>query len=395
MSSRRDFLRQSGGIAVGLATPACHVPEEAQDMATLFLCGDVMTGRGIDQVLPHPSDPRLYESYMDSALGYVELAERASGAIPRPAAFDYVWGDALAELGRVAPNLRIVNIETSVTTCDDPAPKGIHYRMHPANAPCLTAAGIDCCVLANNHVMDWSREGLVETVRRLTEAGIRTAGAGRSLAEANAPARLEAGGSRVLVFAVGVGSSGIPAAWAAENGKAGVALLPDLSRKTVERIAARVRAEKRPGDIAVLSIHWGGNWGYAVPAGHREFAHWVVDEAGVDIVHGHSSHHPMGIEVYQDRAIFYGCGDFLNDYEGIQGYEEFRGHLVLMYFVTMARTGVLSRLEMTPLRVRRFRLERMSGKDAVWMRDAMHREGRKLGTEVRLNRDFTLSLEWR
>jgi poly-gamma-glutamate synthesis protein (capsule biosynthesis protein) len=57
---------------------------------TLFLCGDVMTGRGIDQVLPHPSEPTIYEPYMDSALGYLELAERTSGPIPRPAHFSYI-----------------------------------------------------------------------------------------------------------------------------------------------------------------------------------------------------------------------------------------------------------------------------------------------------------------
>ena len=46
---------------------------------TLFLCGDVMLGRGIDQILPYPSIPRLYESYLDSAIDYVELAEAANG----------------------------------------------------------------------------------------------------------------------------------------------------------------------------------------------------------------------------------------------------------------------------------------------------------------------------
>ena len=51
----------------------------------LFLCGDVMTARGIDQVLPHPSDPVLHEGYVDSALGYVRLAEERNGPIPRPA----------------------------------------------------------------------------------------------------------------------------------------------------------------------------------------------------------------------------------------------------------------------------------------------------------------------
>jgi poly-gamma-glutamate capsule biosynthesis protein CapA/YwtB (metallophosphatase superfamily) len=118
----------------------------------LFLCGDVMTGRGIDQLLPQPSRPHLYEPYVTDARDYVRLAERASGPIARPVGFDYVWGEARAEIDRRAPQLRIVNLETAITTSEDAWPgKGIHYRMHPANVGVLTAARIDACALANSH----------------------------------------------------------------------------------------------------------------------------------------------------------------------------------------------------------------------------------------------------
>src|SRR5215467_981248 len=83
---------------------------------TLFLCGDVMTGRGIDQILPHPSDPILYEGYVEDAREYVRFAEEASASIPQPASFSYVWGDALGEWARWSPDTRLVNLETSVTT---------------------------------------------------------------------------------------------------------------------------------------------------------------------------------------------------------------------------------------------------------------------------------------
>ena len=90
---------------------------------TLFPCGDVMTGRGVDQVLPHPSDPVLHESYVLSATEYLELAEKVSGPIPKPVAFSYIWGDAAVELDRVASAARIVNLETSITTSGDYEPK--------------------------------------------------------------------------------------------------------------------------------------------------------------------------------------------------------------------------------------------------------------------------------
>ena len=112
----------------------------------LFLCGDVMTGRGIDQILASPSEPQMHESYMESALDYVMLAEHASGPIPRAVAPSYIWGDALAEFERFRPDRRIINLETAVTRSGDWLPKGINYRMNPANVACLTAASIDCCV---------------------------------------------------------------------------------------------------------------------------------------------------------------------------------------------------------------------------------------------------------
>ena len=81
----------------------------------LFLCGDVMTGRGIDQILAHPSEPTLHEPLTTSAREYVELAERVSGPIPRGVDSAYVWGDALTEIAAQAPDVRMINLETSIT----------------------------------------------------------------------------------------------------------------------------------------------------------------------------------------------------------------------------------------------------------------------------------------
>lgn len=195
----------------------------------LFVCGDVMTGRGIDQILPHPGDPRLHEPCVKSAMGYVMLAEFETGPIRYPVDWDYVWGDALSACERQRPDVRLVNLETAVTSCDDAWPgKGIHYRMHPLNMPCLARAGIDCCTLANNHVLDWGYRGLAETLASLTAAGIRTTGAGEDAARAAAPAVIDAaGGGRVQVHAFGMATAGVPPEWTAAPGRAGVNVLPD------------------------------------------------------------------------------------------------------------------------------------------------------------------------
>jgi poly-gamma-glutamate capsule biosynthesis protein CapA/YwtB (metallophosphatase superfamily) len=357
-----------------------------------------MIGRGIDQVLPHPSDPRLHEAYMKSARGYVELAIQANGPIPAPVDFAYIWGDALDVFTRVAPDVRVINLETAVTTSGAYWPgKTIHYRVHPANLPCLAAARIDCCVLSNNHVLDWGYAGLVETLDALRKLPVHTAGAGRNLEEAQAPAVLDvAGKGRVLVWAYGTETSGIPGSWAATPQKPGVNLLTDLSDTTVREIADQVKTRKQARDIVVVSLHWGGNWGYSVPPEHRRFAQQLLAEAGVDVVHGHSSHHPKGIEVFRGKPIFYGCGDFLTDYEGISGYEAFRGDLTLMYFVTMAPgAGTLERVAMTPMQLKRLRLNRAPAAEAHWLRDVLTREGRRFGTRAVLHTDNTWTLHWR
>jgi poly-gamma-glutamate synthesis protein (capsule biosynthesis protein) len=364
---------------------------------TVFMCGDVMTGRGIDQVLPHPGDPRLHEPFVSSARGYVELAEEAHGPIHEPVGFSYVWGDALEELERVRPDVRMINLETSVTGSDEYwAGKGIHYRMNPENVPCLTAAQIDCCSLANNHVLDWGYAGLAETLKTLERARIHSAGAGRDLEAAEAPAVIEVEGKgRVIVFSYGLLTSGIPQSWGATEAKPGVNLLVDLSDRAVRRIAQRVEAVKRPGDVVVISIHWGSNWGYDIPREQIRFAHKLIDDARVDVIHGHSSHHAKGIEIYRDRPVLYGCGDFLNDYEGIDGYESFRGDLALMYFVSLdPLTGRLIDLQMTAMQTRYLKANRASAPDARWLRDTLNREGKRFGTRVEMDRSGTLTLRW-
>jgi poly-gamma-glutamate synthesis protein (capsule biosynthesis protein) len=317
---------------------------------------------------------------------YVELAEQANGPIPRPVDFAYVWGDALEELASRRPDVRIVNLETSITRSDDHwKGKGIHYRMHPDNVRCLSAAHLDCCVLANNHVLDYGYGGLLETLETLEGIGVRVAGAGRSLAEARAPAAIEVPGKgRVIVLGFGTETSGILPGWAATDTRPGLDVLPDLSDATVERIGVTVGCVKQPRDVVVASIHWGSNWGFAVPKTHVRFAHGLV-RAGVDIVHGHSSHHVRPLEVFEGRLILYGCGDLLDDYEGIAGYEEFRDDLALLFFPSVdPSTGRLAGLQLTPMQIRNFRLNRASRADAEWLRDTIDRESRKFGVRVEL-----------
>ncbi|HEV7210650.1 MAG TPA: CapA family protein [Blastococcus sp.] len=352
-----------------------------EGLLPVFLCGDVMLGRGIDQILAHPGFPEVREESVRDARTYVRLAEEVHGRIPRPVPPAWPWGDALAVLDDAAPAARIVNLETSVTRSADFAPgKEVCYRMSPANLPCLEAVRPDVCVLANNHVLDFGVRGLTETLRVLSGAGLRTAGAGADLAAARRPAIVPVDDDhRVLVLAVGAASSGIPPSWSAAQRRPGVRLLPSLSPATADDVALQARQLRRPGDVVIVSVHWGSNWGYAATDEQVRFAHRLI-EGGVDVVHGHSSHHPRPIEVYRDRLVLYGCGDFVDDYEGIGGYEEYRPELRIAYVAGLApESGRLVELRMTVLRAHQMRLQRAPDEDVAWLRAQL--DGRR-GTAV-------------
>ena len=134
--------------------------------------------------------------------------------------------------------------------------------MNPENIGCMTAAKIDVCSLANNHVLDWGYEGLKETLATLGKAKIKSVGAGMDVKEAAAPAITEVEGKgRVIVFAYGSPTSGVRLNWGATENKPGVNLLPDFSEASVRRIGAGIRFVKKEKDIVVFSLHWGVNWG--------------------------------------------------------------------------------------------------------------------------------------
>jgi len=355
------------------------------EVIKVFLAGDVMTGRGIDQILPHPVNPKIYESFIKDARDYVELAEKVNGKIPRKVTKDYIWGDALKEWELRKPQVKIINLETSVTKNEvHMKSKGINYRMHPKNVDTLTY--VDIVTLANNHILDWENEGLLETLSTLKAAGIKYAGAGENLTLATAPAVAQVNGKRILVFSLGLSSSGVPSSWQATKDKPGVYFLDNLGEKYLGEVRANIAKYQKVGDIIIVSIHWGGNWGYAVPESHQKFARGLID-SGVDLIHGHSSHHPRPIEIYKGKPIFYGLGDFINDYEGISGYENFRGDLTLMYFVEFDAKKLRS-VELVPMQIKKFKLNYASILDLKWIHTVMARESAPFGTKFEVKDNF-------
>ena len=329
------------------------------DPINLWLAGDVMTGRGIDQAMAYPCSPELYEGWVRDARDYVKLAEQANGRIPIPLPPAHIWGEALPEIDKHRPDLRLVNLETAVTTHGHPWPaKGIHYRMSPRHVAALQAAHIDVCSLANNHVLDWGVEGLLETLSALQGVGMQTVGAGKDQASAQAPAVWHApNGGRWLIFAWATTDSGVPRPWQATAQQAGIQTLDTLNEQSALLLAQSVAQYRQSGDRVIVSLHWGSNWGWEVPDAQQQFAHWLIDWGVADLLHGHSSHHPRPIEVYRGKLILYGCGDLINDYEGIGQHEESDLGVACLYLAQLsASTGELLHLTIQPWQLHRFQL---------------------------------------
>jgi poly-gamma-glutamate synthesis protein (capsule biosynthesis protein) len=384
--SRRQLLVSlpavlaAGGTAVARTAATCGTGRRA---VRLLLTGDVMCGRGVDRILPHPSDPRIFEPRVRDARDHVRLAERAHGEIPKPVGRSWPRGDAVALFRSPEVDLRIVDPETAITTSPRPWPEGIDCRMHPDDLPLLVEARIDRAVLADNHVLDRGFEGLLGTLGHLERAGIRPAGAGRNAALAAAPAVLRLPGrGRALVFAMGHGSSGIPPERAARPDRPGVHLLEDLSGRTPARIGELVERHRRPADLLLASIHRGGNRGHGIPPEHRRFAHGLA-ELGFHLVHGHSSHHARAVEIAGGVPILRGCGDVPTDDEGIEGDEEFRDDPAVAWLPSFrGPPWRLEAFEAAVFRIRRMRLGAAPEADRDRLAAVLERESRPLGVRV-------------
>ena len=357
----------------------------------LNFAGDVMLGRLVDQLfhehVHEPSEAAALSSFLHS---HPQL---------RNYSFEHPWGNTLP-LWK-SGDLNLINLETAATTHPEPWPaKVFNYRMHPTNIQALHAANIDYAGLANNHTLDFCREGLVETVRTLKDASIAFAGAGESADEARRPAILPLPGAshseetgaashQIHVYS----ASDHPSDWSKEPGFN----LINFSASTRARLKADLTKSTTPKpSLKIFSVHWGPNYSWNPDDSICSLAHFLIDECGVDIIHGHSSHHIQGVEKYKGKLIIYGCGDFVDDYAVNPGY---RNDLSAVWRVTVKENGgnnndsiynelTLKTLEIFPTRIKLFQAHRLDPSDAdhQWVKsklqDLCHDFGTSLSSQL-------------
>ncbi len=297
-------------------------------VARLALAGDVMLGRGVNEV----------------------VAERGNA---------YPWGDLLPRLWGM--DLFAINLECALTSVTQPwqPAKAFHFRADPERARVLRLGRVDFAALANNHIGDFGPAGLVETVEALDRAGIAHAGAGANLDAARRPAFLRARGYRVGILAW----ADHPSEWAAEADQPGINYTPvSLSPDDFPVVEAAIRQARPLADLLVFSIHWGPNMRDRPLPEFQAFARNVVD-AGVDVFWGHSAHLVQGVEVRDRRLILYDTGDFLDDYAVDPAK---RNDLSALFVVQFGLFGI-ERLDLVPVRIGDCRVNLATGRDRDWL----------------------------
>lgn len=285
---------------------------QGRPMETLRLAflGDVMLGRGVAAAIGHFGP-------------------------------DWPWDDTPDRLRR--SDLVLGNLECAITTetrPEDPN-KAFHFRAPPMAADALARAGVDFVSLANNHILDFGPQGLRETQQELDRVGVKWAGAGNTVEEATAPARLEAKGWRVSVIA----AADHPRAWDVRTRSPGTHWTGgNLAAPSWHELEERIRAERARCDLLVLSLHWGPNMRAEPSDEFVAFARAAV-EAGVDVLHGHSAHVFQPIGIWKGRVILYDCGEFVDDYR-IDPH--LRNDWANIFEVEVGRSGEILEVELVP-----------------------------------------------
>lgn len=308
-------------------------------MITIGVTGDVMLGRLVNDYL-------------------------------RSVAPETVWGDTLPLFQRA--DLNLINLECALTKHQIPVPKVFNFRSDPSHVASLQAASIDVCSLANNHILDFGEEGLLETLQVLDEAGIAHVGAGGTWGEATKPAILTKKGIRIGIL----GYTDNEPPWKATSERPGIAY---CKVGDVETIAADLIPLRNEVDLLIVSLHWGPNMVEAPSRQFVQFAHALID-LGADLIHGHSAHIFQGVEIYKGKPILYDTGDFVDDYAVDPLLRNDRS----FYFLIEANKKGIQTVRPIPTRISNFQVNRAQGVEAEEIRERMRLLSKAMGTEFKL-----------
>jgi poly-gamma-glutamate synthesis protein (capsule biosynthesis protein) len=308
---------------------------------TIALLGDVMLGRGV--------------------------AERLADVPP-----EELWAPEVRELCRSC-DLVVCNLECCISARGEPTErirgKPFFFRGPPQAVGSLEAVGVGAVGLANNHALDYEAEALADTLDLLGEAGIAVAGAGRVEAEARSAAIVEAGEGRVGLVAV----SDHPREFAADAESPGIAY-GDMRRAIPDWLAGELSRLGPECDQVVAFPHWGPNM-TTEPAGWQLRAADQLQEAGADLVAGHSAHVFHGAGWGRGGPLLYDLGRAVDDYAVDAG---LRNDLGLLAIWQPGDPEL--ELELVGLALDYCHTRLATGGEAEWIANRLARSCERLGT---------------
>ena len=203
-------------------------------------------------------------------------------------------------------DVTVVNLETAVTDGGTPADKEFVFRAPASTLPALKEAGVDVVSLANNHGLDYGREGLTDTLAAARAAGLPLVGLGEDEDAAYAPHVVEVEGQRIAVLgATQVLDGQFVDAWTARDDSPGMA-----SAKRAERLVEEVRRARAAADTVIVYLHWGEERNPCPLPRQQELAAQLVD-AGADVVVGGHAHVLLGGGMLGEAYVDYGLGNFV------------------------------------------------------------------------------------
>lgn len=328
----------------------------------IVLTGDVMLGRLVDQ--------------------YV-IQNRSV----RPEA---LWGDVLPIM--LAADCRLINLECVISSQGGewhPTAKAFHFRARPRALEFLQAAKIDGVTLANNHVLDYGPDALLDCLTLLDQAGIKRTGAGATLQDSLAPMAFKLPQGRVMVIALTDNES----EWEATGTKAGVNYVAYNGGGLVEpyrsRMAQVLSSARRQADLVIVSAHVGPNWG--APSRAMQALACELIDLGADVYWGHSNHTPQGIQLYKGKAILYSTGDFVDDY---MVDKDERNDLSFL-FVLEAEASRISRIRLHPTRIEDLGVRLANEQEWQFLQRTMQAKCKAFGTSMEVEgRIGTITLGW-
>lgn len=307
------------------------------DKITIGFCGDTMLGRSVNYKIDQVGDCL------------------------------YPWGNMISLMRE--SDLNVINLETTLTTSERKVPKVFNFKASPDKVQSLKEANIDVVNIANNHILDYSEEGLLETVQVLDKAGIYHTGAGRNSEEAQKAVIVDVDGISIAVL----GMTDNEAGWKA--GKRPGTYYCDF--KDFKVVKDKIVELKSRADILVLSVHWGPNMNERPYDHFRRFAHQAIDH-GADIIHGHSAHIFQGVEHYQNGLILYDTGDFVDDYVVDP---TLRNDRSFYYRCIVSNEGVRE-LKLVPVIISDMQVNKADAETGKWSIDRIRKLSAELGTEI-------------